>query len=127
MARRHLDWMAQAEIDFKHAKKSLEFGDYEWACFAAQQASEKAIKAVIESRNGKAKSHALFDMIIALNIKDNDIIEACKRLDKNYILPRYPNGFSSGYPHQYYSRQDAEQAISDSEAIIKLCLNIMEK
>ena len=111
----------------EHAKKSLEMEDFEWVCFATQQACEKAIKAVIESKNGKAKTHSLMNMIVALGIKEEEIIEACMRLDKNYILPRYPNGFTSGYPHQYYSRKDAEQAISDSEAIIKVCKSIMVK
>ena len=121
MARRHWDWMAQAERDLEHAKKSLDIQDFEWVCFAAQQAAEKAIKAVIESKNGKSKTHSLLNMITTLGVNNEDIIHACMRLDRNYFLPRYPNGFSSGYPGQYYFRKDAEQAIADSESIIKLC------
>lgn len=41
---RHEDWMRQACRDLKHAEHALEDADYEGACFAAQQAAEKAIK-----------------------------------------------------------------------------------
>lgn len=36
------DWWVQAEADLRHARHALEDEDYEWACFAAQQAAEKA-------------------------------------------------------------------------------------
>jgi len=38
--------MKQALKDLSHARLSLENGDFEWACFAAQQAGEKAVKAL---------------------------------------------------------------------------------
>jgi len=43
---RATDWLRQALRDLEHAKRSVELGDYEWACFAAQQAAEKAVKAL---------------------------------------------------------------------------------
>ena len=46
MPRRVDDWMKQADRDLKHANHSIQDGDYEWACFAAQQASEKILKAL---------------------------------------------------------------------------------
>ena len=48
MVSRVNDWLKQALKDLEHAKKSLEFNDYEWACFAAQQAAEKAVKALYQ-------------------------------------------------------------------------------
>ena len=52
MADRSGDWMRQAEGDLEHAGLSACEGDYEWACFAAQQAAEKAIKAVYYFHHG---------------------------------------------------------------------------
>jgi len=49
MVMRVRDWMRQAEKDLGHARRSLDGGDYEWACFSAQQAAEKAVKALYES------------------------------------------------------------------------------
>ncbi len=46
MGNRYADWFRQAEADLAHARNALAAGDYEWSCFAAQQAAEKATKAV---------------------------------------------------------------------------------
>ena len=46
MGNRYADWLRQAEADLRHARNSLEDGDYEWGCFASHQAAEKALKAV---------------------------------------------------------------------------------
>lgn len=43
---RSRDWMDQAERDLQHARSDVDGGYYEWACFSAQQAAEKAVKAV---------------------------------------------------------------------------------
>ena len=123
MARRHLDWMAQAEFDFEVAKRLLISNDYEWCCFVCQQAAEKALKACIESKNGKSRVHSLLKMLNTLEIADERILEAARKLDFHYIQPRYPNGFDSGYPHMYYSSEEAERAISDAEIIISFCRN----
>lgn len=48
MAKRFKDWLAQAESDLGHAKKSSQMKDYNWACFASQQAAEKAVKALYD-------------------------------------------------------------------------------
>ncbi len=40
-------WFKQAEKDLKASKNSLKSGDYEWVCFQAQQAVEKALKSIL--------------------------------------------------------------------------------
>ena len=49
MPARTADWIKQADRDLKRAENSLEDGDYEWSCFAAQQAAGKALKAVYQT------------------------------------------------------------------------------
>jgi HEPN domain-containing protein len=44
MANRAQDWLAQARHDIDHARHALDDGDYEGACFAAQQGAEKAVR-----------------------------------------------------------------------------------
>lgn len=51
MPERKMDWLKQARRDLLHAKMDLKEGFYEWACFSAQQAAEKALKAVYQSSN----------------------------------------------------------------------------
>ena len=46
MTQRWRDWLAQAEHDFEQALASQRDGRHDWACFAAHQAGEKAVKAL---------------------------------------------------------------------------------
>lgn len=46
MADRSMDWLRQAERDLAQARDSHRWERYEWACFTAHQAAEKAIKAL---------------------------------------------------------------------------------
>jgi len=46
MTNRAPDWLRQALRDLEQADDSREAGRHEWACFAAHQAAEKAVKAL---------------------------------------------------------------------------------
>ncbi len=46
MPNRSGDWLAQAGRDLEQARSSQREGRHEWACFAAEQAAEKAVKAL---------------------------------------------------------------------------------
>lgn len=118
------DWLRQAQRDLRHACHALEDGDFEWACFAAQQAAEKAVKAVYEHLHGEGWGHVVSKLLSGLPDRFGvtpDLVEAAMRLDKLYILPRYPNGFDSGAPGDFYTRSEAEAAIADAGAIIEFC------
>lgn len=124
MANRSNDWFRQAERDLAHARNALEDGDFEWSCFASQQAAEKAVKAVYEHLHGEGWGHVVSKLLKELPDSmgiDGTLLEAAMRLDKLYILPRYPNGFDSGAPMDFYTRSEAEAAISDADAIIEFC------
>ena len=59
MGERSLDWMKQAEADYRHARNSRSMGDCDWACFAAHQAAEKAVKACFQKLHGDAWGHTV--------------------------------------------------------------------
>ena len=63
MARRVSDWLRQAEKDLRHAKNSLNTQDFEWSCFAAQQAAEKALKALYQHMGGESFGHSLLRLL----------------------------------------------------------------
>jgi HEPN domain-containing protein len=44
-------------------------------------------------------------------------------LDKFYIPTRYPNGFDFGAPTDYYTEEEANNAIIQAEAILEYCRN----
>jgi len=49
----------------------------------------------------------------------NSLKEKCQNLDRHYIQPRYPNGFASGYPAEFYNKKTANECIEYAESIIQ--------
>ena len=130
MGNRANDWLHQAEGDLQHAKNARKDGDYDWACFAAQQASEKAVKGVFLAKSGEGWGHSvtrlLKDLSNVMKISTK-LIKAAMNLDKHYIPTRYPNGFDSGAPREYYTDEDAKKAIEDAQSIYDFCLKSIPK
>jgi HEPN domain-containing protein len=128
MASRHADWLKQAQRDLEHARKSLGNGDYEWACFAAQQAAEKAVKAAYQKLGGEAWGHSVTALLRSLpksSPPDDPLSDAAKDLDKHYIPARYPNAHPEGAPYEYYTRGEAERALANAEKILQFCAGIL--
>ncbi len=124
MPNRWRDWLAQAKRDLNHAVHACEDEDFEWSCFSAQQGAEKAVKAVFLYLHGESWGHSVFALLKALGEKievSEQLIEAAKNLDKHYIPTRYPNGFDSGMPGDYYTKKDAQEAIENAREIIEFC------
>ena len=124
MPNRWRDWLAQAKRDLNHAVHACEDEDFEWSCFSAQQGAEKAVKAVFLYLHGESWGHSVFALLKALGDKvevSERLIEAAKNLDKHYIPTRYPNGFDSGMPGEYYTKKDAQEAIKNAREIVKFC------
>jgi len=116
------DWFRQAQRDLDHVRHSIDVGDYEWACFAAQQTAEKVAKAVLQQHNAEAWGHSVLALLKALpNEADlsDELADAAKALDKHYIQTRCPNGFAEGIPGDYYTESDARKALHDAEIIVR--------
>jgi HEPN domain-containing protein len=87
--------------DLDHARNTLADGVYEWAAFAAQQAAEKAVKALFQSLGGEARGHSVTQLLAVLPPPvrpSDDAIEAAKELERHYIGPRYPTCFPTPEP-----------------------------
>ncbi|RLI07550.1 DNA-binding protein [Candidatus Bathyarchaeota archaeon] len=113
--------MAQAMRDLKAARDSLEDGNHEWACFQAQQAAEKALKALLLGLGRGAWGHSLVELLDELSEiygDAPDLLARARELDRHYIPARYPNAFESGYPGMYYDEEAAGRAISCAEEIM---------
>jgi len=120
------DWFRQAEKDFQHAKRAADDGDFEWACFAAQQAAEKVVKSLYQSMHVDAIGHSVSRMLQDLpgSMKAPDEVVAWgKELDRHYIPSRYPNFHPEGAPMDYYTSADARRAIEGAGRIIEFCRN----
>lgn len=131
MAGRAADWMRQAEADLAHARRSVEAGDHEWACFAAQQAAEKAAKAAHAALSQEAWGHLVTELLDALRARepavDDALLDRARSLDKLYVPTRYPNGLPSGAPTDFYTRPEHKRAIADAEAIVAVCRGMLAR
>lgn len=130
MAARQHDWLRQADADFRHARHARDHAHHEWACFAAQQAAEKALKAVLMSRGEDAWGHtvtALLGLLVSEAEAGPELIECAKTLDKHYIPARYPNGFDAGAPTDFYTKKDSDDAIPCAERLISFARRQIEQ
>jgi HEPN domain-containing protein len=122
MAERSSDWLAQAKRDLENARYEMRGAFFEWACFSAQQAAEKAVKAVIQQRGGEAWGHSVAQLLKSLGIDAAaDVLAAAIALDKYYVPARYPNGWGEGAPKDFFLEKDAADAIARAETIIGFC------
>jgi HEPN domain-containing protein len=125
MSNRAADWFRQAEADLQHARHALRDAHHEWACFAAQQAAEKAAKAAHAALGQEAWGHVVTELLDALRPNtsgvDAELLDRARALDKLYIPTRYPNGLAGGAPADFYTRPEAERAIADAEAVLDVC------
>jgi HEPN domain-containing protein len=125
---RSRDWMDQAEGDLEHARNDLAYGFYEWACFSAQQAAEKAVKAVFQARGAEAWGHSVADLLGELVLPspvDAGLIDAALELDKVYIPARYPDAHISGSPRRRFTKTEAERLIGHADAILRFCSGLL--
>jgi HEPN domain-containing protein len=125
---RSADWIKQASRDLAGAKAQKKAGFHEWACFIAQQAAEKACKAVYQKQGAEVWGHSLINLLSGLKERidvPQAIVEAGRNLDRFYIPTRYPNSFDSGVPSDYFTEEDAEHAIGDSQRIIRFCESVL--
>lgn len=122
--------MEQAESDLRHARSDLDAGYYEWACFSAQQAAEKAVKAVFQAMGAEAWGHAVADLLVELGRRHpvpDALIEGGLELDKAYIAARYPNAHPSGAPRTRYTKGEALRLIGYADEIIRFCADLLSR
>ena len=120
---RYQDWLAQAERDLSRAQIDIQYAYWEWACFTAQQAAAKAVKALLMRYGYTVWGHAITPMLRhldALTIPEVMIAHA-QLLDAHYIPTRYPNGFAEGKPADYYNEQKAQEALRAATDLIRFC------
>jgi HEPN domain-containing protein len=128
MAGGYAGWLRQAQRDLEHAGRSLEEGDYEWACFAAQQSAEKAVKAVFVQANAIAWGHSVSGLLQRLPapwLATPELIDAARELDRHYIPARYPNAHPEGAPYEYYTRDAAARAVGHTRDILAFCEGVL--
>jgi len=118
--------MDQAEWDLEHAKQDLNTGFYDWACFSARQAAEKA---VLQKQGVEAWGHSVYELLLDLKGKLNveSLLNMALELDKAYIPTRYPNAHPSLSPRRRYTKEEAKRLVSYAEEIVRFCKSILSR
>jgi HEPN domain-containing protein len=122
MAKRADDWFAQAERDLEQAVASREGERHEWACFAAHQAAEKAVKALHLAQGQEAWGHVVVQLFAELPEPAQppaDLVERARVLDTFYIPTRYPDSHPAGAPFEHYGPLQSEEATRYAGQIIE--------
>ena len=84
---------------------------------------------MFQASGEEAWGHTVSELLSALArepSRDTLIVRA-KALDKHYIATRYPNGFPSGAPMDFYTAEDSSKAIDDAAAIIRYCEDLLAR
>lgn len=119
MANRARDWFAQAEKDLELAGLAQTNGSHEWACFAAQQAAEKAVKALHLHLGQEAWGHVVARLLRELPQQPPaDLVDRGMVLDNFYVSSRYPNGHPEGAPFENYGRLQSNEAREHADQIL---------
>ena len=119
MPNRALDWFRQAERDFEQAVDSQSAGRHEWTCFAAQQAAEKAVKALHLDRGQEARGHVVARLLQELpDPPPTDLVERGRVLDNFYIPARYPDSHPEGSPFEHFGPLQSQDALDHARTIL---------
>ena len=124
MTDRSRDWLRQALRDLEQAEDSRRAGRHEWACFAAHQAAEKAVKALHLALGQDAWGHVIATLLTELpaaRAAPVGLVDKARVLDNFYVPTRYPNGHPSGAPFEHYGPLQSEQGIGYAREIVEFC------
>jgi HEPN domain-containing protein len=117
-------WRREAQRTFESARHQADGGFYNWACFAAEQAAQLAVKGFLHGLGRGPWGHDLVGLVRSLadagaDVPD-DVGAAALRLSRHYIPARYPDTHASGAAADRYGAADADQALGDAELVLEL-------
>ncbi|MBS7610492.1 HEPN domain-containing protein [Candidatus Bathyarchaeota archaeon] len=113
-------WIKSSKRTLDSAKGDCERGEYNWTCFKSHQSAKLAVKALLHGLGLHAYGHRVSGLLARVELgAPGEIFQGAKTLDKYYVPTRYPNAWAEGSPEDYYTCQDAKEAIEYAEAIIK--------
>ncbi len=127
-------WLKTGQSDLVTARVLLTNRRFAHACFHAQQAGEKALKALWYFRDMDPWGHSIRklidDMAKATTNRHDELsllINGGTKLDRFYILTRYPNGLPEITPDMAYFEEDAGEAIKIADSILERVGKLIEE
>lgn len=116
-------WRTEADRALEGAQAQADSHLYNWACFACEQASQLALKALLHGLGRGPWGHDLDGLVESARDAGIEVSEeltsAAHRLGRHYIPARYPDAHASGSPGSHYGKSDWDQALRDSRSILQ--------
>jgi HEPN domain-containing protein len=115
-------WRKDAASALRSAELQADAGLHNWACFAAEQAAQLAVKALLHGIGAAPWGHDLEDLSRRLTVAGVSVAAELEapllRLKRHYIPARYADAHPGGAASDQYLESDARAAIADAEAIL---------
>lgn len=116
-------WLASAREDLAYARHAADGGHHAPACFFAQQAAEKAVKALHYAAGARAvlghNVRALIEQLEPRVSALDALLDEARELDLLSVPTRYPNGLDTGTPGEAFSGAQSERALEHAERLLR--------
>lgn len=116
-------WLREADNTLKQARHALESHDYNLVCFLAEQAAQKALKAVLYGDGTRfINIHSITELLKTIAATRAEFLEMLDRgakLDQYYLSSRYPDAVPEpAIPSELFIKEQAEEAVAIAQAIL---------
>lgn len=116
-------WFGAAEQTLQDGETFAGLGLHHWAAFAAQQAGEAALKALLRGLGKPVVTHSLkqlFDQLASLGLSPDEALRHTGRvLERHYKGTRYPDEYPAGTPRDHYDGQISREALDSARTIVE--------
>ncbi len=111
-------WYSEALWDYETAELLHSSRRYNAAAFYAQQAAEKAAKALLYAMNEGPWGHSVRELLTRAGVGEGALMHCARELDMHYIPSRYPNAHPSGAPHEAYDEETSRRALECARMVL---------
>lgn len=123
-------WIKEAENTLHQAERNSRENAYNLACFLAEQASQKSLKAVLYLDGARfVNIHSIAELIKEISKKRPEFLELLNqgvKLDNYYLSSRYPDAVPEpAIPSEIYIKDQAEEAVNIAKDIFDVCKKLI--
>jgi HEPN domain-containing protein len=114
-------WLSFAREDLRAAEILLREDIFSLACFHAQQAVEKALKAALSSRDPEGslpRTHSISELADRLGAERARFPEGLDTLDAFYIPTRYPDALPGTLPSGLPGTTEAQETVEIAREVL---------
>jgi len=114
-----LNWWAQALKDLESASKNLKIEEYYVSAFLAQQATEKALKALYihELNESPGPTHSLLFLGKKVHVPKK-FYTGLRKISPDFVITRYPDA-ANGIPYELYDEEISKERLEIAGKVIE--------